>query len=300
MEAERYLALLSQAERIRLALLTLFRLRVRIGREADCGVVGGLLDQATAEGAQALAWVGNALLEQGGRPVALDDLHAIGEKLRGCGAMARDARWQLEALVGQLRSAMELASHATPSGHAAFEAREAGQPWTLRLAGTLAVLRANLNFGSAAFRHAVRLAVCVAIGGAAGRVLGAPRAYWVPMTIAIVLKPDFSSTFSRGLLRLAGTIAGLLLATALFHLLSPGLAMQVLLLGAFAFVLRCFGPANYGLLVTALTAMVVLMFAVTGVSPKQVMAKKPRHSFNNTSRMSLCWIFRCQKPAASK
>jgi uncharacterized membrane protein YccC len=269
--AERYLALLSQAERIRLALLTLSRLRVRIGRESGCEEIAALLDRAAAHAAQVLAWVGNALLEQGGQAIAVDELNAIGEKLRGCGAMARDARWQIEALAGQLRSAMELASHATPSGRAAFAAREAGQPWRLRVTSTWAVLRANLNIGSAAFRHAVRLALCVAIGDAAGRAVGAPRAYWIAMTIAIVLKPDFSATFTRGLLRLAGTIAGLLLATALFHLLAPALMIQVLLLGAFAFVLRCFGPANYGLFVTALTAMVVLMFTVTGVSPAQVM-----------------------------
>jgi uncharacterized membrane protein YccC len=39
------------------------------------------------------------------------------------------------------------------------------------------------------------------------------------MTVAIVLKPDFASTFSRGALRLGGTFGGLVFATALFHLL---------------------------------------------------------------------------------
>ena len=37
------------------------------------------------------------------------------------------------------------------------------------------------------------------------------------MTIAIVLKPDFTATFSRGVLRLSGTYLGLLVATGLFH-----------------------------------------------------------------------------------
>ena len=42
------------------------------------------------------------------------------------------------------------------------------------------------------------------------------------MTIAIVLKPDFSSTFSRGILRIGGTFAGLFMATVLFHYLHTG------------------------------------------------------------------------------
>ena len=40
-----------------------------------------------------------------------------------------------------------------------------------------------------------------------------PHGYWIPMTIAIVLKPDFAGTFRFGLLRVIGTFAGLLLTT---------------------------------------------------------------------------------------
>jgi len=91
------------------------------------------------------------------------------------------------------------------------------------------------------------------------------------MTIAIILKPDFTSTFSRGLLRLGGTLAGLALATGLFHFLAPGLAADVALIAVFAFLIRCYGPANYGVLVTALTALVVLLFALIGSAPAAVM-----------------------------
>src|SRR5437868_11707188 len=94
----------------------------------------------------------------------------------------------------------------------------------------MATLRANLSLESAAFRHAVRLAACVAIGEALGRGLGLRRSYWIPMTVAIVLKPDFSSTFSRGVLRLMGTFAGLLLATGLFHVLPSGVGAEVALI----------------------------------------------------------------------
>jgi uncharacterized membrane protein YccC len=156
----------------------------------------------------------------------------------------------------------------------AFARREVRTPWRLRLGGTLATLWANLSLKSAACRHAIRLAVCVAIGDAVGRSFELHRSYWLPMTVAIVLKPDFASTFSRGVLRLAGTFAGLVFATALFHLLPASAAAQVLAIAALMFVLRCWGPANYGILVIAVTAMIVLLIAMASVSPKEVIAAR--------------------------
>jgi uncharacterized membrane protein YccC len=85
-----------------------------------------------------------------------------------------------------------------------------------------------------------------------------------------VLKPEFTVTFARGLLRIAGTIAGLLLATAMFHFLPTGRGMEIALIGAFVFLLRWAGPANYGIFGIAVSALVVLLIAFTGVAPKDV------------------------------
>jgi uncharacterized membrane protein YccC len=169
---------------------------------------------------------------------------------------------------------VDLAAHVTPEGLDAYEHREAGRPWSLRLMGTFAILRANLSLHSAACRHAVRLAVCVAAGDVLSRSMGFGRFYWLPMTVAIILKPDFSATFSRGVLRLAGTFAGLALATALFHLIPTGAGLEVALVFAFMFVLRCLGPANYGIFAVAVTGLVVVLIAMTGAPPSSVMAAR--------------------------
>ncbi len=94
------------------------------------------------------------------------------------------------------------------------------------------------------------------------------------MTVAIVLKPDFTATFSRGVLRLGGTLSGLLLATALFHFFPASAAWNVILIARLTYVLRWVGPANYGIFVTAVSALIVLMIALTGVSPKEVIAAR--------------------------
>src|ERR1700730_15197043 len=175
----------------------------------------------------------------------------------------------MEAIGGQLRASVELATNATTQGNTEFDRREARHPWRLRLSGIRATIGANLTLSSVVFRHALRVAICVAIGDALGRTLDWHRAYWIPMTTVLVLRPDFASTFSRGILRIAGTILGLIASTALLYFLPPSLILQVVLISIFVFLLRWIGPANYGLFVIFVTAVIVLMISFTGVSPSQ-------------------------------
>ncbi len=289
LHGERFRLLLSQAERIRLVLMMLGRLRVRLSCEPAGLPCAKLLDGGLTLAAPLLQSLASALQPGAAAPVlshSLSQLQSLADQVRvlaadappSLAAMATDARFQLDALAGQLRSAIDLAVSASPEGLLAFDRRESRRPWRLRLSGTFAILRANLSLNSAACRHAIRLAVCVTLGSALGHSLGWHRSYWLPMTVAIVLKPDFTATFSRGVLRLSGTFAGLLLSTALFHLLPSGLASEILLIGAFTFLLRCFGSANYGIFVTAVTAVIVLLVAVTGVSPGDVIAARGLNS----------------------
>lgn len=266
-EAERYRAMLSQAERMRLALLALSRLRVRIERDVDAN------SPAIAALDRFLELTSDALRDLADeRPSApAPELRMLIDSLRPLpGPTIRDTRRQMDALAGQLRAAADLASRAVPTGAAEFARHEAAQSWRLRLKGTFATLRANLSLGSAACRHAIRLAVCVAIGQALAQALQIARPAWAPMTIAIVLKPDFGTTFSRGVLRLAGTFAGLAVATGLFHAVAINPALEIALLGVFMYVARAYGLVNYGIAATAITALVVLLLALSGVAPNTV------------------------------
>jgi uncharacterized membrane protein YccC len=282
LEAVRYRALLTQAERIRLSLLMLSRLHLRMQRESLTHSGVRILDDYLKKAAQALQAIGDSLMS--GIPAAtgkeiLAACEAYTQLLREetdsmpatfLAAVAKDARFQMDALNGQLRAAFDLAVNATPIGQAAFVKQEAQQPWRLRFSGLLATLRANLNLQSSVFRHAVRLATLVALGDSLERVLPWHRSYWLPMTIVLVLKPEFTTTFSRGLLRIAGTIAGLFLATALFRFLPDSVMIQIFLIFVFTLLLRWVGPANYGIFAVAISALVVYLIAITGVSPKEV------------------------------
>ena len=281
-EADRYRLLLIQAERMRLAIITLTRLQVRLRRELPEDTAADGVESYLAAASQVLGRIAARLLvndgaHQDGNPV--EELEARSEALRAheaptAAATLADARFQVDALSGQLRAAVDLAAASTPRGQIDFSWRELSRPASLRLEGAMAILRANLSLQSAAFRHAVRLAVCVGIGDALGRMLGWQRTYWLPMTIAIILKPDFTATFSRGVLRLVGTFAGLLLATGLLHILPAEPGVQVGIIAVTAYVMRWMGPANYGIFVTALTALVVALVTMGGTAPQAVIAAR--------------------------
>jgi uncharacterized membrane protein YccC len=264
----------------------LVRVRREEGGERDAATISRFLELTSRE----LLSIGRSLQ---GEPFSessstwLKEVESAAETLRDSEQLPEhsalrpllsEARLQMDALAGQLRAARELATSTTPAGESAFAEREERTPWFLQLSGWLATLQANLSLDSSACRHGIRLAICIAIGQIIARSYSIPRSYWLAMTIALVLKPDFGNTFSRGVLRLAGTYAGLLLATVLFLFISPAVLVHVLGIGILAFIQRSLGRANYGILVVAISALIVLLFSLTGVSPKDVIAARALNS----------------------
>jgi uncharacterized membrane protein YccC len=314
-EAERLFLLVSQAERIRLSLFALGRALVRARREEGGEHAAAVIEPFLERASNLVSAIGRSLQ---GEPLSdaasalLKELENPADALRRAEERSErlaihphlsEGRLQMDALAGQLRAAVELASSTTPAGENAFAAREARTPWHLRLSGWLATLRANLSLDSSACRHAIRLAVCIAIGNFITHSFSLPRSYWLNMTVALVLKPDFGSTFSRGVLRLAGTYAGLMLATVLFHFTSPTAPAHVMWIGILAFTMRSFGRANYGVLVTLLSALIVFLFSLNGVTPHDVIASRALNtSIGGALALAIYWIWptreRTQAPQA--
>jgi uncharacterized membrane protein YccC len=282
-ESLRFRALLSQAERIRLSLIMLSRLRLRLQRESAehpaIEAVGRYLENAS----EVLRAIGEALFNDKKIGLGADRVilgvaltyqiraqHGMGSRKAFAEAVLQDMQYQMDALSGQMRAAIDLANNASPEGSEEFQKREKQQPLWLCFSSNIATLHANLNFRSTVFRHALRLTLAVAAGDMLGRDFDWRRSYWIPMTIVLVLKPEFATTFSRGVLRIGGTILGLLLATALFHFLPIHTVMEIVLIGLFTFLVRWVGPANYGVFGVMISALVVLLLTINGVSPKEV------------------------------
>lgn len=307
-DAERYRSLLNQAERIRLSILALGRLRRRLEREFENGQTQASaplesLTRFLSRTAEVLEGIADSLSNQNSKapatalpnnlPVALNILEADSQTgLSPFGlALLEDIRYQTEALGGQLRAALELARGGPGESDAAPGLTEIPE-FRERVSNLLTTLRASLTLQSAACRHAVRLGVTVALGEAAGRMFGFHRFYWLPMTVAIILKPDFSTTYSRGILRLAGTLLGLALATLLNLLFVSSPWLDVGFVTVFAFLLRSFGAANYGVFTTAVSALIVYLFALSGVTPKEVVESRALDSLAGGALALLAyWIW---------
>ena len=172
----------------------------------------------------------------------------------------------LAALDGQLRAAVRNADTAGSRGEIRAQRAEFRLPRMMRAGNPLATLRANLRLSSPACRHAVRCGACVAMAIALSHALPLSRGYWMPMTVAIVLKPDFGATWRYGLLRVAGTLGGLLLTTTVLRVGGVDnfwIALSLMTVLCFGF--RELATVHYGIAVVCLTGTVVILLSFYGI-----------------------------------
>jgi uncharacterized membrane protein YccC len=122
----------------------------------------------------------------------------------------------------------------------------------------LVEIRNNLSFQSSSFRHALRLAAASALAALIASAFHLTRGYWVPMTVVVVLKPNFGGTLQRAIQRITGTVAGALLAALLLWCVhdSGWLLLILTLLSLATLTLRW---ANYVAFSLALTPMIMVM-----------------------------------------
>jgi len=128
-------------------------------------------------------------------------------------------------------------------------------------------LRAHLAWSDPVAEHALRLAI--AFGGAtlATVIVDVSHAYWVPLTVAWIAKPDLANTVSRVSMRILGTMAGLVLVTVTLALVRdlPGEAVLLCLaVGMTGALALAYLNANYPLAVLGITGFVLLVEHLTG------------------------------------
>ncbi len=142
-------------------------------------------------------------------------------------------------------------------------AREEESGWNAREAAQ--ALRSNLNLRSPSARHAIRFGVALAAGVATYRLLGMrDHGFWIPLTILFVMRPERGETYHRLILRAAGTVLGLVFATAVAETLGGSDLVVGLVLtasAAFAFGLL---TVQYALFTAAITTYVVLLADTLG------------------------------------
>ena len=194
------------------------------------------------------------------------DQENIAHDMGCCGAVDRidDLTECLAILARQLWIIADIAADAMTARSGRCDPSRPEVRYNRRLTASFALIGVNLNFHSPAFRHAIRMAACLIAGMFAAHMLRTANGYWIPMTVGLVLKPDFSATISRGLLRIAGTMIGLILLTWLYALAPAFIGIPIVLVGILMLLLRYFGPMNYGLFAVFISGLIVILLAQGG------------------------------------
>ncbi|GAA3070981.1 FUSC family protein [Streptosporangium carneum] len=105
--------------------------------------------------------------------------------------------------------------------------------------------------------YTARLALCMGAAGAVSELGWFERSYWMTLTVALVLKPDFGSVFARAVQRALGTLAGTLIGTVVLVAVPYGPAILVPI-AVFAALLPYGMQRNWGLM-SAFQAPLVLL-----------------------------------------
>lgn len=106
--------------------------------------------------------------------------------------------------------------------------------------------------------YALRLALCIGIAETFTQLVVEQRSYWVVLTVAIVLKPDFGSVFARAVQRGLGTVLGVLLGAGILAVVAPGPAL-VACVAVLAAVLPAVIQRHYGIFSVFVTPLVILL-----------------------------------------
>jgi uncharacterized membrane protein YccC len=228
--------------------------RARIsGRDPDLNRVAALLRQThpLTEAAVTLVQEG---VQAPPQPVAT--IEAIADAIqygtpvspvRAAGGPAPGSR----ALAAAVAEAADLVSGKRPAGGTTAPSRPSPRE---RLRDALA----ETVGGRLTRIFALRLMLSIGVASLVSQALPVQRSYWVVLTVAIVLRPDFGSVFARALQRGIGTVVGAVLGAVILIVLPPG-PLLLIPCAVFAGLLPYGRDRNWGLFSTFLTPLVVIL-----------------------------------------
>ncbi|MEV6468063.1 FUSC family protein [Kitasatospora sp. NPDC051702] len=188
-----------------------------------------------------------------------------GVRLRG--AARRSAR-RLGGLLRKAADALDRGDEETISTPVVGAGGALHKPPMFRmLPVALRMVQRQFQPRSAVFQHAVRLAGVVTVAYLLARLAGFHHGYWAPMTAAMVMRPDFAQTYSRGVARLAGTVVGVAVSTLVVQLAHPGewvlAVLAVLCIGGAYLTLR----TGYALMTVGISSYVVFLLGLQAGDP---------------------------------
>lgn len=159
------------------------------------------------------------------------------------------------ARINQLHVATRCASEALPAINMALFVSHPRIDWAL--------LRRNLTLQSPIFRYALRISLAMVAALVLVQALPyAAHAYWIMLTIVIIMKPSYSMTRDRRRQRMLGTVLGCIVAAVILQLVQGTLPL-LLVLYLSLMVSSTFVQIRYIYTATAATLTVLVLLHLT-------------------------------------
>lgn len=135
-------------------------------------------------------------------------------------------------------------------------------------------MRAELRPDSPVLRHAVRVSAVAAAGYLLGSWLPFGHGYWAPMTAVMVMRPDFSQTYSRAAGRFGGTLLGVAVATGIVQLAHPDAYLSAALAVICAGLMYLLMRTGYAVGQVCVSAYVVFLLGMGGMEWQQTVPER--------------------------
>lgn len=123
------------------------------------------------------------------------------------------------------------------------------------------ILLRNLSFRSTIFRHSLRMAITLMIGFVLGNLFSFQNAYWILLTIILIMRPNYGLTKARSKDRTVGTIIGGLIATVIVFLVQDVYVYAILALISFVIALSML-QKNYKASAIYVTLSIVFIYGI--------------------------------------
>jgi uncharacterized membrane protein YccC len=234
-----------------------------------------------AEGQRPPPWVTDTIdrlaesIARGSGPTTLRAVWGRGAVHGAAGGAAPliPPQWSQAAGALALRDSMVALARAISGNLAPPSSPPAPADWRSRLRDGTGYLLDQLVGGRVAWTFTIRLMVCTGVAAAITQTLTLQRSYWVVLTVAIILKPDYGSVFARAVQRGIGTVVGAVLGAAILAVVPYG-PLLLIPFGVLAALLPFGKSKNFGLSATFLTPLVVLLIDLQNESGWRLAAER--------------------------
>ena len=157
---------------------------------------------------------------------------------------------------------------------------------TSGLRNVLHALRGQLNFESATFRHAVRMAILTLTCCTLVETLNLQLGYWIWLTALFVCQPNYSATQKKLKQRIIGTILGVLVGSLLPYF-TPSLETKLIIVVLSTTLFYFFRTNKYSYSTFFITIQALTNFSIAGMDTA---AALPLRIIDTIIGAGLAWV----------